>query len=154
MKSIYCSSKEETITYTDKQGNVKTKTYEPKDWQINRYIDNGTAEGIMQRANEELLMLRGEVVGQENSYGMDWATYFEYSRFFYGEDKESKKSIRDMFIRDVKQALSQVGNLCEVNNVVFNPNHNNGKIIQCFIVATYNNTDNKPELLSFEFVNG
>ena len=137
MKKIACYSEEYTKKYTDKEGNEKYITYEQNDWQLGTILDNGTKEGMKQRVRSAELLLAGEVAGKENEVGINWDYYFENINAFYSDNETLKKNIRNSLSSDLKKALTPIGNLKEVLEVIYNENNTDKKRIQLVVIFTY-----------------
>ena len=139
MHSCYCSDIETTKEYIDKNGEKKTKIYGPKDWRLDTLIDNGSQEGIRQCCHQEVLMLRGEVVGKENEYGIDWPLYFDESNCFNPEN-ENYDIICTRLKQDIMSSLSNIGNMIKVIDCIVEYRKTDNNIV-CTIFAVYNGNE-------------
>lgn len=151
MHSIYCGEQDEVVEYTDKQGNKHIIKYEAKDLRFGRIIDNGCEEGIKQRVHQELLMLRGEVVGQENTYGIDWQYIYDNQAHLKindgtltDEQKKDNADYRQTIINDIANALMRIGNVIKVVSINLEKQNN---ILNIRVILVYNGIGDKAEIL-------
>lgn len=120
--SINCPNIDYEVKYTDRHtGEECILKMGAKNWDLSTWLDNGSEEGIEQRAHEEELMLDNEVIGKEGDYGISWDYFFNNSQILTGNNEEEKKSLLSLLQQQITAALYQIENVIEVVNVYINP---------------------------------
>ena len=136
-KKINCPREDYTLKYTDEEGKEQSIELEATSWDLNHWVDNSSKTGIIQKVHEEVFLLAGEVVNNEE-YGVNWDFFFNNLYAFTSGIEGERESIRQLYKQDLVTALGRINEIKQVAGIKLGAT-NNKRTLPAYIVIIYNN---------------